>query len=216
MVVKGKRQERGESTRESLVESARQLFGESGFNSTSLDEIVKRAGVTKGALYHHFSDKEELFKAVAESVRRETTTKLQDLFLVPDCFAALEAGCLAIFDAYLDPAVRQIVLTDARSVLSPAAYRDLQNRDESAFVRGTLRRAMREGVIETQPLRPLASMLTGAIGEACTLIGDSDDPGTARDEVGRVLSRLLAGLRPPSFATRTAGAANASDADCSR
>lgn len=212
MVVKGKKQERGEATRESLVEAARRLFGEKGFNSTSLDEIVKEAGVTKGALYHHFSDKEELFKAVAESVRRETTTKLQDLFLLPDSFAALEAGCLAIFDAYLDPAVRQIVLTDARSVLSPAAYRDLQSRDESAFVRATLRRAMREGVVETQPLRPLASMLTGAIGEACTLIADADDPGTARDDVGRVLSRLLAGLRPPSLATRTAGAANPSGA----
>ena len=196
MVVKGKKQERGEATRESLVEAARRLFGEKGFNSTSLDEIVKEAGVTKGALYHHFSDKEELFKAVAESVRNQTTTKLQDLFLLPDSFAALEAGCLAIFDAYLDPAVRQIVLTDARSVLSPAAYRDLHSRDESAFVRATLRRAMREGVIETEPLRPLASMLTGAIGEACTLIADADDPGTVRDDVGRVLSRLLVGLRP--------------------
>ena len=199
MVVKGKKQERGEATREALVDAARRLFGERGFNSTSLDEIVKEAGVTKGALYHHFSDKEELFKAVAESIRSETTTKLQDLFLLPDSFSALEAGCLAIFDAYLDPAVRQVVLTDARSVLSPAAYRDLQSRDESAFVRATLRRAMREGVIETQPLRPLASMLTGAIGEACTLIADANDPGTARDDVGRVLTRLLAGLRPVTF-----------------
>ena len=196
MVVKGKKQERGEVTRESLVDAARLLFGERGFNATSLDEIVKGAGVTKGALYHHFTDKEELFKAVAESIRRETTTKLQDLFLLRDPFAALEAGCTAIFDAYLDPAVRQIILVDARSVLSPAAYRDLQSRDETAFVRGTLRRAMREGAIETQPLRPLASMLIGAIGEACNLIADAEDPLSARADVGRVLTRLLAGLRP--------------------
>ena len=201
MVVKGKKQERGEATREALVETARRLFGRQGFNATSLDEIVKEAGVTKGALYHHFSDKEELFKAVAESVRRDTTVKLQDLFLLPDPFAALQSGCMAIFDAYLDPNVRQIVLTDARSVLSSAAYRDLQSRDESAFVRATLRRAMREGVIEIQPLRPLAAMLTGAIGEACTLIADAEDPAAAREEVGRVLARLLAGLRPPAPAT---------------
>ncbi|HEX6393925.1 MAG TPA: TetR/AcrR family transcriptional regulator [Acidimicrobiales bacterium] len=198
MVVKGKKQERGEATREALTEAARRLFGQQGFNATSLDEIVNEAGVTKGALYHHFSDKEELFMAVAESVRRDTTVKLQDLFLLPDPFAALEAGCMAIFDAYLDPAVRQIVLTDARSVLSAAAYRELQSRDESAFVRATLRRAMREGVIETQPLRPLAIMLTGAIGEACTLIAGAEDPTAAREEVGQVLTRLLAGLRPPA------------------
>ena len=196
MVVKGKKHERGEATREALIEAARSLFGERGFAGTSLDEIVRTAGVTKGALYHHFSDKEDLFKAVAESVRRDTTQKLQDLFLLPHPFGALEVGCLAIFDAYLDPAVRQIVLTDARSVLSPTAYGELRSRDESAFVRATLRRAMREGAIETQPLRPLAAMLTGAIGEACTLIADADDPSAARAEVGQVLGRLLSGLRP--------------------
>jgi AcrR family transcriptional regulator len=197
MVVKGKKQERGEATRDALLEAARRLFGKQGFNATSLNEIVQEAGVTKGALFHHFSDKEDLFMAVAEAVRRDTTVKLQDLFLLPDPFAALQAGCMAIFDAYLEPTVRQIVLTDARSVLSPAAYRELRNRDESAFVRATLRRAMREGAIETQPLRPLATMLTGAIGEACTLIADADDPAAARDEVGQVLTRLLLGLRPP-------------------
>ena len=196
MVVKGKKQERGEATRDAMIAAARRQFGRSGFIATSLDEIVRDAGVTKGALYHHFSDKEELFLAVAESIRRETTSKLQDLFLLPDSFAALEAGCMAIFDAYLDPEVRQIMVIDAKSVLSTAAYRDLQNRDESAFVRGTLRRAMREGVVEPQPLRPLASMLTGAIAEACTLIADSDNPTAARDEVGQVLSRILEGLRP--------------------
>lgn len=178
------------------MDAARGLFGEQGFYATSLEEIVSEAGMTKGALYHHFSDKEELFLAVAETVRRDTTIKLQDLFLRPDTFAALEAGCQAIFDAYLDPTVRQIVLTDAKSVLSPSAYRELRNRDESAFVRAALRRAMREGVIESQPLRPLATMLTGAIGEACTLIADAEDPSAARIEVGQVLNRILAGLRP--------------------
>jgi AcrR family transcriptional regulator len=196
MVVKGKKQERGEATRDALVGAARRLFGQRGFLATSLEEIVKEAGVTKGALYHHFSDKEELFMAVADSVRRETTAKLQDLFLLPDSFSALEAGCVAIFDAYLDPEVRQIMLVDAKSVLSPAAQRDLQSRDESAFIRATLRRAMREGKVDPQPLRPLASMLMGAIGEACTLIADAADPAAARTEVGQVLSRLLAGLRP--------------------
>ena len=196
MVVKGKKQERGEATREALVEAARSLFGERGFAGTSLDEIVRTAGVTKGALYHHFSDKEDLFAAVAEEVKRDITSTLSDLFLSPDPFDGLEAGCLAILDAYLDPALRQIVWVDARSVLSPSAYLELQGRYEPVFVRAALRRAMREGVIDRQPLIPLATLLTGAIGEGCTLIADAEDPTTARAEVGQVVSRLLAGLRP--------------------
>ena len=196
MVVKGKKQERAEATRDALIEAARSLFGERGFSGTSLDEIVRAAGVTKGALYHHFSDKETLFAAVTEAVKRDLTRKLSDLFLSPDPFDGLEAGCLAILDAYLDPALRQIVWVDARSVLSPSAYLELQGRYEPVFVRAALRRAMREGVIETQPLVALATLLTGAIGEGCTLIADSEDPKAARAEVGQVMSRLLAGLRP--------------------
>lgn len=198
MVVKGKKLERGEVTRNALVQSALDLFGERGFAGTSLDDVVAVAGVTKGALYHHFSDKESLFATVAEEVKRTTTRQLSDLFLLADPFEALESGCLAILDAYLDPAVRQIVWIDARAVLGPAAYQELQSRYEPVFLRAALRKAMRSGVVETQPLKPLATLLTGAIGEACTLVAESPDPAAARAEVGQVVSRLLRGLRPPA------------------
>ena len=198
MVVKGKKLERGEVTRNALVQSALDLFGERGFAGTSLDDVVAVAGVTKGALYHHFSDKESLFATVAEEVKRTTTRQLSDLFLLADPFEALESGCLAILDAYLDPAVRQIVWIDARAVLGPAAYQELQSRYEPVFLRAALRKAMRAGVVDTQPLKPLATLLTGAIGEACTLVADSPDPAAARAEVGQVVSRLLNGLRPPA------------------
>lgn len=196
MVVKGKKLERGEATRNALVECALDLFGRQGFAGTSLDDVVAAAGVTKGALYHHFSDKESLFATVAEEVKRTTTRRLSDLFLLPDPFEALEAGCLAILDAYLDPEIRQIVWIDARAVLGPAAYQELQSRYEPVFLRAALRKAMRAGVVETQPLKPLATLLTGAIGEACTLVAESPDPTAARVEVGEVVSRLLRGLRP--------------------
>lgn len=196
MSVKGQKLERGEATREKLLAAARRLFGERGFAATSLDELVAEAGVTKGALYHHFSDKEHLFAEVAEALKRDTTRQLSDLFLLADPFEALEAGCYAILDAYLDPAVRQIVWIDARAVLPASAYRDLQGRYEPVFLRAALRRAMREGVIDTVPLRPLATLLTGAIGEACTLVADADDPAAARQEVAQVVHRLLRGLRP--------------------
>ena len=195
MAVKGNQVERGESTRESLVSAARVLFGRDGFNSTSLDDIASSAGVTKGALYHHFDSKEDLFRAVAESVKRDINTRLSDLFLGSDAFSALEVGCFTILEAYLDPSVRQIVWLDAPAVLSLSAYRDIQGRYEQVFLRASLRRAMREGVIEQLPLRPLTSLLTGAIGEGCTFIAASPDPMSAREEVGRTMSRLLEGLR---------------------
>lgn len=198
MVVKGQKSERGETTRNALVQSALALFGERGFAGTSLDDLVAAAGVTKGALYHHFSDKESLFATVAEEVKRSTTRQLSDLFPLPDPFEALESGCLAILDAYLDPAIRQIVWVDARAVLGPAAYQELQSRYEPVFLRAALRRAMRAGVVEVQPLKPLATLLTGALGEACTLVADSPDPAAARLEVGQVVSRVLRGLRPTS------------------
>ena len=195
MAVKGNQVERGESTRESLVSAARVLFGRDGFNSTSLDDIASSAGLTKGALYHHFDSKEDLFRAVAESVKRDINTRLSDLFLGSDAFSALEVGCFTILEAYLDPSVRQIVWLDAPAVLSLSAYRDIQGRYEQVFLRASLRRAMREGVIEQLPLRPLTSLLTGAIGEGCTFIAASPDPMSAREEVGRTMSRLLEGLR---------------------
>jgi AcrR family transcriptional regulator len=195
MVVKGHRFERGDATRSALVAAARKLFGERGYAATSLDDVVSLAGVTKGALYHHFTDKEHLFLAVAESVKRETTEHLSDLFLSEDPFEALEHGCQAILDAYLDPAIRQIVWIDARSVLGPAGYQELQSRYEPVFLRATLRRAMRLGVIDTQPLRPLTALLTGAIGEACSIVAESSDRDIPRAELGAALSRLLQGLR---------------------
>ena len=195
MAVKGIQVERGEGTRESLVSAARVLFGRDGFNSTSLDDIASSAGLTKGALYHHFDSKEDLFRAVAESVKRDINTRLSDLFLGSDAFSALEVGCFTILEAYLDPSVRQIVWLDAPAVLSLSAYRDIQGRYEQVFLRASLRRAMREGVIEQLPLRPLTSLLTGAIGEGCTFIAASPDPMSAREEVGRTMSRLLEGLR---------------------
>ena len=195
MLVKPSRSERAEVTRESLVEAARHLFGERGFAGTSLDDIVAAAGVTKGALYHHFVDKEQLFRAVAETVKREVNSRLSDLFLGRDSFGTLAAGCSVILDAYLDPAIRQIVWTDARAVLSPAAYGEVQSRSEQVFLRAALRRAMREGVIEALPLRALTALLTGAIGEGCTFVALAPDPVAAREEVERTVERLLEGLR---------------------
>ncbi len=193
--VKDKRLAQGELTKRSILAAAGQLFGQQGYTATSLEEITALAGVTKGALYHHFSDKETLFRAVFEQVQQEISDKAVAEFLQPDSWAALIVGCRLWINAHLDPAVRQIVLNDARGVLGWEQARSIETRFSAVALRGALRKAMTAGVLERQPLRPLALMLTGALSEACLYVAEAADPAAALDEVSQIITSLLAGAR---------------------
>ncbi len=190
---------KAEATRRALLAAARDAFGDRGYGPTSVEEIVRRAGMTKGALYHHFRDKDDLFTAVVEEVKREVTGTVGAAFLdaasVPDPLETVILGCQAFIDAHADPAVQRITILDARSVLDGATRRDLDARYEVALVRGALRRAMRLGAIDDQPLAPLAHIVAGALAEACALVAEADDTQAARAEAGAVVARLLEGLR---------------------
>jgi len=194
--VKSKKVQQGEMTRQALVETARTLFGERGYAATSLDEITSAAKVTKGALYHHFDGKQELFAAVYEQVKREVSERAATAFLEPDPWEDLCAGCHAMLDAHLDPPVRRILLHDAQAVLDADTIRRVENRYGAVVLRGALRRSIRAGVIQPLPLKTLALMLTGAILEGCMAIAHAGDPKQARADVGSVLTSLLEGLRP--------------------
>ena len=195
MEVKDKRSIQGEQTRAALLEAARVLFGGQGYSATSLDEVVAHAGVTKGALYHHFADKEGLFQAVYEQAQQEVSDQAVSLFLQPDSWRALVDGCRLWIVAHLDPQVRRIVLTDARGVLGWETVRSIETRFGAVAVRGALRKAMYAGVVERRPLRPLALMLTGALSEACFYVAEADNPDVALAEVGELVEALLNGLR---------------------
>src|SRR5438105_6943888 len=186
---------RAEATRRALLASARSLFGEKGYAATSVDEVVRHAGVTKGALYHHFRDKDDLFRAVVEEVKLEVTTAAADSYFEAadgaDPAQTVLLTCLAVIDACLDPAVQRITVLDARSVFDSSTRRELDARYEVALLRGAFRAAMRSGIVDRQPIAPLAHIVAGALTEACALIAEADDKETARAEVGDVLSRLL-------------------------
>jgi AcrR family transcriptional regulator len=199
--VKSKKVRQGEMTRQALLEAARTLFGERGYAATSLDEITSAAKVTKGALYHHFGGKQELFAAVYEQVKREVSERAATAFLEPDPWEDLCAGCQAILDAHLDPLVRRILLHDAQAVLDADTIRRVENRYGAVVLRGALRRSIRAGVIQPLPLKTLALVLTGAILEGCMAIAHADNPNQAREEVGSVLTSLLEGLRPRAKAS---------------
>jgi AcrR family transcriptional regulator len=195
MDVKSKRVIQGEGTREALLAAARELFGTQGYAATSTEEIVTAAGVTKGALYHHFTDKESLFRVVFEQAQREISDQAVAEFLQPDDWEALVVGCRLWVDAHRDPAIRQIVLIDARVVLGWDAARLIETRFSTVALRGALRKAMHAGVIERQPLRPLAFMLIGALSEACLYVADAEDQEIARGEVSELIVTLLSGMR---------------------
>jgi AcrR family transcriptional regulator len=189
-----RRAAQGAATRAALLQAARELFGSVGFADTSLDDVVARAHVTKGALYHHFGSKEGLFAAVYEQVQREVSDRVVEEFLLPDPWEALLVGCDLWIDAHVDPSVQRIVLRDARAVLGWEVVRDVENRYGVVPLRGVLRRAVRVGLIEGGSLRPLALMVMGSLTEACFYVADADDPPAAREEVRTLTQKLLEGI----------------------
>ena len=195
--AKDRRVAQGDATRAALLTAARRLFGSQGYAATSLDAVVAGAGVTKGALYHHFDGKEALFGAVFEQIEQEVSDTAVAAFNRPDSWEALLEGCGLWLDAHLDPEVQRIVLREARAVLGWEDVRTIENRFGAVALRGALRKAMHAGAVERQPLRPLSLMLLGALGEACQYIADAEDPAAARAEVAELIPRLLAGFRTP-------------------
>jgi len=193
--AKDKRVAQGDVTRAALLTAARGLFGSQGYAATALDEVVAAAGVTKGALYHHFDGKEALFRAVFEQIQQEVSDTAVAAFNRPDSWQALLEGCDLWLDAHLDPEIQRIVLREARAVLGWEDVRAIENRFGAVALRGALRKAMHAGDVTRQPLRPLSLMLLGALGEACQFVADAEDPVAARAEVGDLIPLLLSGVR---------------------
>jgi AcrR family transcriptional regulator len=191
--------ERSEATRSALIAKARGLFAERGYAEVSTEEIVRATGVTRGALYHHFAGKMELFRAVYESVEQELVERIgaSALASAEDPLQALHAGAQAFLDACEDPAVQRIALLDAPAVLGWEQWRAIGLQYGFGLVEGTVQAAMDAGLIERQPVRPLAHLLLGAIDEGAMLVARADDGGKTRAEVGASVTRFLDALRAP-------------------
>jgi AcrR family transcriptional regulator len=190
--------EQSEATRTALIATARELFAERGYAAVGTEEIVRATGVTRGALYHHFAGKKELFEAVYENVERQLVERIATSAIssAGDPLQALHAGAQAFLDACEDPAVRRIALVDAPSVLGWEQWREIGLRYGFGLVRGTVQAAMDAGLIDPQPVLPLAHLLLGAIDEGAMLIARADDDGETRAQVGASVTRFLDALRP--------------------
>jgi len=189
--------ERTEATRAALIGAARSLFAERGYAEVGTEEIVRSAGVTRGALYHHFDDKRELFAAVYEQIEAELAQRIAEGALAggaTDARAAMVAGMEMFLAACTEPEVQQIVLLDGPAVLGWERWREIAAEHGLGLIEATLGAAMEAGAIAPQPVRPLAHVLMGAMDEAAMLVARAEDPEATRAEVGRTLEAILAGL----------------------
>ncbi len=187
---------RSEATRGALVAAGRALFAERGFAAVSTEELVRAAGVTRGALYHHFDGKQGLFLAVVHAIEQELVAALGPVMAgVADPWDGLLRGFDAWLDACLRPDVQRIVLLEAPAVLGYDEWRAVEEQYGLGTLRGALTAAIDAGVLAPAPVETLARLLLGAMAEAGLVVARADDVAAARDEVGALLRRVLDGLR---------------------
>ncbi len=196
MTVKSRQAENSAATRASLLKIARKFFAERGYADTATEEIVRRARVTRGALYHHFKDKQDLFRAVLHEEQTKLAAKCaQAAAKESDPWRALMAANDTFLEACLDPAVQQIVLIDAPSVLGTEGFRQSDESYYLAGLKAAIEAAIAAGIIEQQPVESLAHMLMGSMNEAARLIAHASDKERARREVSESANRMWNGLR---------------------
>jgi AcrR family transcriptional regulator len=193
--ARDRRAERGEATRAKLVRAARELFATRGYADVGTSEVVERAGVTRGALQHHFPRKKDLFRAVYEQAELEIVEAAAELSTEHDPMDLLTAGIRLYLDACTDPGLRQIGLVDGPAVLGWEELREIGARSALGLVSFSLRNGMDAGVLRRADVESLAHLLLGALGEAGMLVANADDPRAAREQVEGSLLALLEGLR---------------------
>jgi AcrR family transcriptional regulator len=188
---------RSATTRAALIQAARPLFAGHGFAGVSTEAIAQSAGMTRGALYHQFADKSELFAAVYEAIEGDIATRIGEQIAAAGASDPLELmtlGAHAWLDACVDPEVQQIVLLDGPTVLGWERWREIGMRYGMGLVEGVLAQAIKAGRIPPQPVAPLAHVLVGALDEAAMYVATASDQAAASQEVRTVLAHLIAGI----------------------
>jgi AcrR family transcriptional regulator len=191
--------ERAETTRNALIEAARVLFTERGYDGVGTAEIVRAAGVTRGALYHHFGGKAELLEAVYERLEAESTERVARVVLGSDLESPLEAmraGVEAFLDECAEPELQRIALHDAPAVLGWDRWREIAAANGLGLIEASLSAAIEAGEIRPVPIKPMAHVLLGALDEAAMLVARSEDSGS-RAEVTSALVAVLESLAAP-------------------
>lgn len=181
-----------EATRQALVASARRLFGSVGYAATSLDEIAQQEGLTKGAVYHHYKNKEEIFGAVIEEVLSEA---LQTISEQVAGITDTRQRTLTAIDRFLDICLRaeyqQIVLRDGPAVLGWVAWKTLEQRYSYPLIEGMVKQLIDERLIEARPVDLLVRLIMAWLIEVAFMVIEAENPTETRQHATLFLADLL-------------------------
>jgi AcrR family transcriptional regulator len=189
--------ERTEATRGKLIATGRILFAENGFAATSTEDILGASGVSRGAMYHHFTSKTELFQAVFEAVEDDLTNGVMVMATASgetDPMRILEAGFDAFLDQCRNPEVQRIVMLEGPTVLGWDTWHELDERYAFGTVKFVLSMAAESGRVEPDAVDPLSHLLLGAIMQAGMVVARAEDPVAAKKAMVASWSLLLSSL----------------------
>ena len=194
----GKRAAQGRATRGQLIEVATRLFAEHGYEGTSIEAVLSAAGVSRGALYHHFAGTEALFEAVVSAVSDQVTTELAEV--IRDCadpVDAMRTAALAWISLAADPVLQRVVLVDAPSVLGWDRWRAMDDGRTLGALRAMLQAVSDSdgGRLPSELVGPFSHMILAALDEIVLVVARSPDSAAAvaegRMAVKALLDRLL-------------------------
>lgn len=189
--------ERSDATTARLLSAARELFGADGYHATSIETVASAAGVTKGAAYHHFRGKADLFRAVFTREQEAITATLEQVAAqAPDPGEALARGARTFLEHCLDPGFRRVVLLDGPAVLGWEGVREIEYAHTLRVLTAGVRAAADSGHLATGDLDARAQLVFGALCEGGMLLARAEDPARTLAGVTEETHRLLGALRP--------------------
>ncbi|WP_425063139.1 TetR/AcrR family transcriptional regulator [Pyruvatibacter mobilis] len=189
-------EERRAATRSAVIEAATALFGTNGFDDTKMDDIVAKAGVAKGGIYHHFKNKHEIFEAVFEAVAAEIAAEMrQEIAPGQPPLDVLKQSATGFFRLCAEPLRRRIFLQDGPAVLGHEAWHRIDAHHFGGLVTSALGEAMEAGAIRPQPLKSLSRVMLGGIQAAALDCAAQDDFDAAAKDYLSVFAGILDGLK---------------------
>lgn len=194
-MTENRRDRNRELTRGVILQAAREEFSKSGYADAQLSRIVEAAGVTTGAVYHHFGDKKGLFIAVAHVVEESLFEEVARVSAVQkDRWAQVRTGMAMILSMAVEDNVRRIVFVDAPTVIGPAEWREIELQYAFGAMVETLNVLKKEGRLLATDTRVTAQILLGAVTEAANAVAQSDNSSRALKDARRTLEALFKAL----------------------
>ena len=201
--ARSRRDEYSEATRRALLDAASRLFGEKGFTATSLDEVAAEARVTKGAVYHHFANKQAVFEAVADEAEAEVSAALVTAGAeAADAWSGAVAGLDCFLDRLMDPVYRRLAFEEGPAVMGFANWWEHGEKHTIGVIRGMLAALYAEGIVDYEDLDAMTELLFGTAVATALALTRADDPKAESLRFREAMLRLMAGLRVGSGANQ--------------